>query len=127
MHYWEADLSDGSTIHEDGNDISHWAKVLQHCNENGLEIVEFRVVNDNSGKHKVIDKLADGYFVINQITGFMRGGSQSRRGIGSVRYKSNKVRIEWYEWPSRKFVTAEITRGIGERIPEISVARRKPQ
>lgn len=127
--YWEIELDNGEVIREDGSDIRHWGKVVKRCHTEGLKIREFRLVNREGNRSKVIDKLADRYFVINDVLATMGSGGQetkSKRGIGSVRGgESNKTRVEWYRWPDRRFITVEVTRGIQSHIPEISVERAK--
>ena len=120
MH-WEIDLSDGSTVVEDKANLSHWSNVIDHCHKNNLTISEFRVVG-KSGKSKVIDKNADRYFVVNEILANLTGIIASKRGIGSVRESTCKVRTEWYDLDTSEFITVEVQKGLPDHIYEISLA-----
>ncbi len=117
---WQIDLDNYETITEDHNDLGHWGKILKKCHDGNLSILNFRLVSPN-GSANIIDKNADRYFVINEITAFVGGSSISRRGIGSVREKTNKVRIEWYCLNTRNYIFTEVNEGVKDYISEISI------
>lgn len=121
---WEVDLSNGKTIQENKHDLGHWGKFIKDCRSKNLEIIQFRLV-DNNGESKIIDKNADRYYIINEIIAFIGGQSISRRGVCSVREAPEKIRIEWYQLEDGKFITTEIISGVDDHISEISVARYK--
>ncbi|MCK5610071.1 hypothetical protein KAR91_49820 [Candidatus Pacearchaeota archaeon] len=123
---WEVDLTNGTTVREDSSDPGHWGRFVRQCHSDDLDIIEFRLI-DKAGQVKIVDKNADRYYVINEIMAFVNRPTMSRRGICSVRELPEKTRIEWYKLEGGEFITAEITRGIDDHIPEISVARHKPQ
>lgn len=97
---WKAILSDDSEIKETG-DISQWRDLRYHCKKNNLKIKSL-LFND-----KEVDWKAKAYFIIYQITAFMKTKfSIQLQGIGVL--KNNKAYVNWYTLPDKTKAYREV-------------------
>lgn len=85
---WKAKLSDGSVV-EQSNDIALWRRTMNHCKEQGLQVVSF-TWNDEE-----VDDRAVACFIINDAAGSTAHGLlRARVGLGTFR-ENGKGRIQW--------------------------------
>jgi len=113
-------FDNGIEIVECKYDLAFWRKVLAYARAYSLKIKCFTIGN------RIIDKNADWYFIINQATSFSHSGLTIwERGIGSVREKEPKTRIEWYDLRTNILKNVRLEPGIIGSLEEFGIQREK--
>jgi hypothetical protein len=101
-------------------DLTFWRKVFEYAKTYSLKIKRLTIGS------RIVDKNADWYFVINQATHFaVKNSTIWERGVGSVRMKEPKTRIEWYDMQTNILNNVKLEPGIIGSLEEFGIEREK--